>query len=441
MHILFLTDNFPPDVNAPASRTHEHCRVWVQAGHQVTVLTTAPNFPRGKLYPGYRNRLWQRETMDGITVIRVWTYIAPNRGVNRRTLDYLSFMVGAILGACRVRKPDVVVGTSPQFFTTCGAWAVSVLKGCPFVFELRDLWPASIHAVGAIKASLPLRLIEKMELFLYDRAARVVAVTKAYRRNLIDRGVDGRKISVVTNGVCLRRYQPNQSTGRTLRRQLGLDENTFIAGYIGTLGMAHHLETVLRAARLVQDQVGARIQFILMGDGARRDELRETALKLGVNNVLFLEPVSKDDVVGYWNMLNVSIIHVANNPLFESVIPSKLFECMAMGVPVLHGLRGESADIVRETGCGETFEPGNAQQLAERVRALSTNPEALARYSAAGIVASQHYGRRDRALAMLKVLEQAHGSTVPLLASPPDIDDDEVMLSSAKVQRDRRGRH
>ncbi|MEY4171107.1 MAG: hypothetical protein RLZ94_2180, partial [Actinomycetota bacterium] len=151
MHILFLTDNFPPEVNAPASRTFEHCREWVKAGHRVTVITGAPNFPKGKVFPGYRNRLWQSEQMDGIRVVRVWTYVTANEGFARRVLDYLSFMVSAVFGAIFVRKVDLVIGTSPQFFTAVGAWIVSVMKWRPFVFELRDLWPESIKVVGAMK--------------------------------------------------------------------------------------------------------------------------------------------------------------------------------------------------------------------------------------------------------------------------------------------------
>lgn len=170
MHILFLTDNFPPEVNAPASRTLEHCRQWAAAGHRVTVVTGFPNFPSGRIFPGYRNRLWQRETMSGVEVIRVWTYISPNEGFFRRVLDYLSFMLTATLAGLFVRNVDVVIGTSPQFFTACAAHAVAVLKRRPFVFELRDLWPESIRAVGAMRDSAFLRLMEKVELYLYRRA-------------------------------------------------------------------------------------------------------------------------------------------------------------------------------------------------------------------------------------------------------------------------------
>ncbi len=133
MHILFLTDNFPPEVNAPASRTHEHCRLWAASGHRVTVITCAPNFPKGRVFDGYRNAVWQQEMMDGIHVIRVWSYITANEGFSRRVLDYMSFMLTATLASLFVRRVDVVIGTSPQFFTACAAWLVGALKRVPFI--------------------------------------------------------------------------------------------------------------------------------------------------------------------------------------------------------------------------------------------------------------------------------------------------------------------
>ena len=232
MHILFLTDNFPPEVNAPASRTFEHCREWVKHGQRVTVITGAPNFPKGKVFEGYKNKLWQTEEMDGIRVIRVWTYITANEGFQRRVLDYISYMVSAVIAAFFVGKVDIVVGTSPQFFTAVAAWVVSVYKRRPFVFELRDLWPESIRVVGAMKDSWALRMLERLELFLYRRAFRIISVTHAFKKNLISRGIKGDKIHVVTNGVDVSRFIP-QTRDAMLVKDMGF-EGRFIAGYIGT---------------------------------------------------------------------------------------------------------------------------------------------------------------------------------------------------------------
>jgi len=325
MHILFLTDNFPPEVNAPASRTFEHCREWVRAGHEVTVITCAPNFPQGRVYEGYRNRLWQTEEMEGIRVVRVWTYITANEGFARRILDYTSYMVAAVLAAPFVRGVDVVVATSPLLFTAMAGYAAGVQHRAPFVFELRDIWPESIKAVGAMGDSWIIRFFEKIEMFLYRKAARIVSVTDSFRQTLIRRGVDGAKIEVVTNGVDVSRFKPMPKDA-DLVREYGL-EGKFVAGYIGTHGMAHALETVLEAAERVRKLPGGdRFRFILLGHGARKEHLRRQAGEMGLDNVIFIDSVPKEEVVRYWSLLDVSIIHLKRTPLFTTVIPSKLFD-------------------------------------------------------------------------------------------------------------------
>ncbi len=410
MHILFLTDNFPPEVNAPASRTFEHCREWVRVGHRVTVITGAPNFPKGKVFTGYRNRLWQRETIEGIQVVRVWTYITANEGFARRTLDYLSFMVTGFLAGLIQRRPDVIVGTSPQFFTNCAAWMLSVFRWRPFVFELRDLWPESIKTVGAMKDSAILRLLERLELFLYRRAAAVVAVTESFRRNLVSRGIDPSKITVVLNGVDLSRFHP-LARDPELAERFGL-AGKFVLGYIGTHGMAHALETILETAYRVKElPEGANVRFVLLGDGARKQALKETADRMGLDNVVFLDTVPKADVPRYWSLLDVSIIHLKKRNEFTKVIPSKLFECMGMGIPVLHGVAGESADIVEREGVGLVFEPENVDALCEGLLRLERDHSLYRQMKAQSLKATSRYDRTARAREMLAVLERVAAST------------------------------
>lgn len=407
MHILFLSDNFPPEVNAPASRTFEHCREWVNAGHRVTVITGAPNFPKGKLYPGYRNRLMARETMEGIEVVRVWTYITANEGFVRRSLDYLSFMASAVLAAPRVKDIDVVVATSPQFFTACAGRVVGAMKRRPFVFELRDLWPESIKAVGAASDGLLLRTLERLELSLYRGAAAVVSVTHAFRDRLIARGVDAAKIHVVTNGADLSRYAP-RPRDEALAAELGLT-GKFIVGYVGTHGMAHALETILEAADRLRDH--PEIAFLFLGDGASKAALKARAEALKLTSVTFVDSVSKDQVSRYWSLLDASVIHLRKTELFTTVIPSKLFECMAMGLPVLHGVAGESAEIVRQAGCGDVFEPENADQLVQAILALVSDPARRASLAEQGPRAAQLYDRKALAARMLTVLGEVVGSS------------------------------
>lgn len=404
MHILFLTDNFPPEVNAPASRTFEHCREWVKAGHQVTVITGAPNFPKGKVFDGYSNKLWQIEAIDGIRVIRVWTYVTANEGFAKRTFDYLSFMASGFWASLFVRRVDVVVGTSPQFFTVCAAYVSGLVKRVPWVFELRDIWPESIRVVGAMRESKALDLLERLELFLYRKTDAIVSVTNAFRDALIKRGVNSAKISVVTNGVDLTRFAP-RAKDADLLAEIGL-EGKFVAGYIGTHGLAHALNTILdAAAQLKSEPGGDRFAFILLGDGANKSALKARASLEGLDNVIFVDSVPKDEVARYWSLLDASIIHLKRDPLFKTVIPSKLFECMGMAIPVLHGVEGESAEIVEREKVGICFEPENEFALVAGLYQLADDAELYARLKAAGPDSALRYDRSELARKMLGILE------------------------------------
>lgn len=404
MHILFFTDNFPPEVNAPATRTFEHCREWVRAGHRVTVITCAPNFPQGRVHPGYRNRLWQWETIDAIDVLRVWSYITSNEGFLKRTIDYASFMMTSAPASLFVRNVDLIVATSPQLFAPCAALASGFIKRRPYVFELRDLWPESIKAVGAMRNTRILGALERLEMFLYRRSAHIVAVTNSFKQNLVERGIAADKISVVKNGVDLSRFKPRPRHAEHSRK-LGLD-GRIVAGYVGTHGMAHGLTTLLDAAKLLQDTPGCSdIRILLLGDGAEKPALQQRSQDLHLANVIFLPSVPRSEVADYWSLLDIAIIHLKRAPLFETVIPSKLFECMAMGLPVLHGVAGESAGIVEREGCGLTFPPEDAGALAEDIKRLAFDPEARAAMAKRARAASARYDRAAQATNMLAILE------------------------------------
>lgn len=407
MHILFLTDNFPPEVNAPASRTFEHCREWVKSGVQVTIITCAPNFPKGEVFSGYKNSLWSTEFIDGVRVIRVWTYIAKNEGFLKRICDYISFMVSASVAALFVKKIDLVVGTSPQFFTACAAAIVSRFKRIPWVFELRDIWPESIKAVGAMGDSFLMRQLEKLELFLYRDCKKIIAVTYAFKSSLIDRGISPDKIEVVTNGVDLSNYSPREKDSE-LVGSLGL-QGCFVAGYIGTHGLAHGLEALLNAAeRLKSISEGRDVKFLFLGDGARKKDLVIDAKSRNLDNVLFLDSVSKELVSRYWSLLDVSIIHLKKTDLFNSVIPSKLFECMGMGIPVLHGVPGESAEIVRGEGVGIAFASDDDEALADALLMMKSDTEAYQGFRSRCLEGALKYNRRNLALKMLDILKKVN---------------------------------
>jgi glycosyltransferase involved in cell wall biosynthesis len=343
--------------------------------------------------------------MVGIRVIRVWSYMTGNEGFALRILDFMSFMLSGFIAALIVRKPDVIVGTSPQFFTAVAAWAAGAVKRKPFVFELRDIWPESIRAVGAMEQSRALDLLQQMELFLYRRAAAVVSVTHSFKRNLVARGIAGDKIHVVTNGVDNGRFHqmPKDSA---LAAELNV-EGCFVAGYIGTHGMAHALDTLLDAAAILQDDPQTQhIRILFLGHGAARDELMVRAADMGLTNVIFRASVPRDAVPGYWSLLDVALIHLRRTELFTTVIPSKMFECMGMGIPIILGVKGEAADIIGQSGAGTIIEPENSLQLAEQLKFLSGEPQLLKEMSSAGVVAAKTYDRAALAQSMLAILQK-----------------------------------
>lgn len=401
MRILFLSDNFPPEGNAPAARVYEHALRWVRSGHQVTVITCAPNFPEGRVYSGYRNEFRAVEWLDGIRVVRVKTFIAANEGHLRRTLDYASFMLSGFAAGLVEPRPDVLVATSPQFFCAVGGYALAALRGLPFVFELRDLWPASIVAVGAMKKSLPITLLEKLELFLYRKADAIVSVTRSFQDDLVRRGIPHEKIHVVINGVDLERYS---ALPRDLQLANAYDlEGRFVVGYLGTHGMAHALEKVLEAAERLRHR--SDVVFLFAGGGAELPKLEAMVVERGLHNVRVLRRQPKELMPRLWSLCDLALVPLRDTPVFSTVIPSKLFECMGMGVPVVMSLPpGEATRLVEETGVGVCVPPENPDELARAIVSLAHDRSRLAALREASVAAARHFSRDAQAKLMEHVL-------------------------------------
>ena len=407
MRIVFFSHYFPPEGNAPASRTYEHCRRWVAAGHDVTVITCTPNVPDGVVYKGYRNRLKpQRETIEGVKVLRTWTYVAANSGGAKRILNYVSYMFSAVicfLFLCR--RPDVIVATSPQFF--CG-WAgviASRLKWCPFVLEIRDIWPESIATVGAMKDGFILWLLAVMERMMYRSAAHIVTVGYGYRDNILSKVDCKDRISVVTNGVDLELF--SCSPGFSKFRESYELQDKFVCSYVGTIGMAHGLSVVVRAAVELKRLKREDIVFCLVGDGASRKAVAEEAESAGVSSMIRMTGLlPKSEIPGVLSGSDCLLIHLKKTDLFQTVIPSKMFEAMAMNRPLIMGVQGESAEIVSRSRSGILIEPENDAELVEALIKLTTSEQSYVSYSSGGRkFVSEHYSRDVLAESMLRILE------------------------------------
>ena len=407
LNILFLTDNFPPERNVPAMRTWEHVSRWVKDGHQVTVITTAPNFPQGKPLAGYKNHWYFKEDMGGGKVIRVKSYIAANEGFLKRILDYVSFMVTGGIAAMFQRRPDILISTSPQFFCAVAGWIVSRLRRLPWIFELRDLWPASIVAVGAMKEGLLIRMLYWIEMSMYRASDRVIAVTKGLRQDLVDRGIPGDKVVVVRNGADTNRFTPRPKDP-ALVEKLGL-QGKFVVGYYGTIGMGAGVQTAVDAGAILRDRDD--IVIMLAGAGAEYADVEKSIKEQGLTNVKLLPPFDQSEMPAVWSLLDAAIVMMKDRPLFKATISSKTFEALAMGMPVIMSLpAGEATGLVDEYGFGINVRPENPQDMAAAIQRLADNPELKAELGRKALEASKDFSRERSAGLVMDVVQDVMAS-------------------------------
>lgn len=402
MRILFFSEQFWPETNAPAIHVHERARIWVRLGHSVTVMTSAPNFPEGRLFGGYRNAWRQVGWVDGIKVVRVKTFISPNRGMIRRVLDYSSYFLSALAQSFREEPADVVVSTSPQLFVPVAGLLHAWWRDLPHVFELRDLWPASIIAVGAAQPGVVIRLLERLELRLYRQSNRVLSFTESFRQDLIRRGIAGDCIELTPNGTDLDLFHPRPKDPE-LECALGL-KGRFVVGYIGTLGMAHGLGSVLEAAKQSE---GLPITFVLAGPGAAKEELEQQAGAMGLTNVVFLSRQPREAMPALWSLCDLALVALKDTEVFRTVIPSKMYEAMAMGLPIcFSGPEGEASQFVLGHHAGMAIPPEDSTALASAVSRFFLDPVLREGARQGAECARAGFSREAQAAQTLAILEQ-----------------------------------
>jgi glycosyltransferase involved in cell wall biosynthesis len=367
MNILYISQYFPPEMGAPSARVSELARYWARLGHRVTVLTGFPNHPTGVIHPEYRSafrQLVKRETMDGVSVVRTWLLPFPNRKAHERILNYLSFCLSASLAGTFLSRPDVVIATTPQLFVGLSGWWVSRVKRVPFILEVRDLWPDSITASGMGKEdSWPIKAIRSLAGFLYRSSQNIVVVTPAFKEDLVSKwNTPPEKISIVENGVETDLFTPDGG-GAADKRSIGL-EGRFVVSYIGTLGLAHGLNTVLQAAAHLQ-RVLPEITFLFVGEGADKKRLVSLAQEKGISNVIFLPQQPRERVPSMIRASDVCLVMLRKAEVFKTVIPTKMLEFMACGSPVVLGVDGQARKVLEEAKGGLFVEPEDAGMLTE----------------------------------------------------------------------------
>lgn len=379
MKILYVSQYFPPEMGAPAARAAELSRHWAAAGHEVTVLTGFPNHPTGVVPPDYRRkfrRLVVREKTGGVNVVRSWLLPFPNRKAYERMLNYTSFCLSAAGTGLFLSRPHVVIGTSPQLLVALAGWWLARCKRVPFVFEVRDLWPESLAAVGLGQSnSLLHRALAKIAGFLYRRSECVVVVTPAFQDYLVKNWrVPREKISVIENGVETKLFAPLAEEAATaLRRELGA-EGRFVVSYIGTMGMAHGLETILAAAAQLQSE-NPEVVFLMIGEGADKERITGLARGRGLNNLRFIDQQPREQIPSYICASDICLVLLKKTDLFKTVIPTKMLEFMSCARPIILGVEGQARAILEEARAGIVIEPENSEALVKAIRHLAANRE------------------------------------------------------------------
>tara|TARA_B100001057_G_C22855061_1_gene952381 strand:- start:34 stop:1251 length:1218 start_codon:yes stop_codon:yes gene_type:complete len=402
MRILFLSDNFYPEVNAPASRTYENSKVWVKQGYSVTVITCFPNFPGGVLYSGYSNKLYSVEYIDGIRVIRVWSYITANKGFFRRILDYLSFFLSSFIAGLFV-KCDIIIATSPQFFTSISGFLLSKIKFKPWVMEVRDLWPDSIIAVGYLsRSNIIFKLLKIIENKLYRSSNVIISLTQSFKHKFIySHNINSKKIGVFTNGVDRSSISFNHHKINKIKDDLDLNGKIIIT-YIGTIGMAHGLKFIVETIIKMNN---SSIVFVFVGDGSEKEILVKKVKKSGVSNILFINSLPKTEIYNYIKLSDLALVNLKKNDEFKNVIPSKIFENVALKTPVLLGVEGEAKELIENYGVGVAFKPESEREFIASIdKALELKLDTNYENNCERMI--EDYDRKKIAERMIKFIEK-----------------------------------
>jgi glycosyltransferase involved in cell wall biosynthesis len=391
MQIYYIIHYFPPELNGGATRASELAKLWSMAGHQVTILTGFPNHPNGVIPEGYRGKWFMEESVDGYQVRRTFVYATPNKGSFKRILNHISLAISSVLGSLFKARPDVIIASSPPLFLGISGYILSKLKRVPYIFEVRDIWPQQAVDLEMLRNRHVIRAMEALEFFLYKHAAKVVGVAQSTKLELTERGLEPEKIEIVFNGTDLEKFSPGQAD-MALKEQLGLQDK-FVVSYIGTIGLSQGLAVLVEVAKSLEREY-ADIHFLVIGDGAQRDKLLAMRDEMGLQNMTFLPPQPRSIVPDLYRLSDITVVALRDVPLFKSTIPSKIFEIMSCGTPMILAVDGEARRIVSEAGGGICISPEDSAAMAEAISRLYNEPTLLSQVAVHGrAYVRAHYDR------------------------------------------------
>lgn len=372
MKINLICQYCPPEIGAPQARLSEMAKEWVHAGHSVTYLTGFPNHPTGIIPKEYRGKIFKVESQDGVKIWRHWLYATPNEGFLKKIFAHITFAASIILlSLFRGPKPDVIIVSSPNFFSVISAYIMSRVRRVPYIFEVRDLWPGIFIDLGVLKNKTLIKLLEKIELFLYKKASLVVPVTNRFADNIVNRGISPEKVKVITNGVDLDFYKPG-FVDINFRKKIGVPTDAFVVMYLGAHGISHGLSSVLDAAEKLQTQ---GVHFLFVGEGAEKSKLVSIANTKGLSNITFVQGQPKQQILNFYSAADACLVTLRNVDGLSTFIPSKMFEIMGCGKPIVAALRGEAAEIFERSSAAAIVSPEDSSRLAATVVALKNDTE------------------------------------------------------------------
>jgi glycosyltransferase involved in cell wall biosynthesis len=402
LRVTFLTHYFPPEVGPAQTRLHELAKRLIAAGEAVTVVTGFPNYPAGEIFPGYHGKRFMEDSYDGIRVLRTWVFATRSRGFMGRLLNYFSFPIFSLLAVRRLGPTDIIYVQSPPLFTGLAALWFSRLKRAPFIFNVSDIWPQSAVELGMLRNRFAIRLAELLEHRIYRRATRITVATPGILERLVARGVPRDKIFLLTNGVDTAAYNVT-SPDRELAQRLGLDGHKVFM-YAGLHGLAQGLDVILEAAKLTHNP---DVLYVLVGDGADKAALVAKAEAEKIANVRFLPIQPTSSLPALLNLAYATVIPLRRLDLFKAALPSKLFDSMAAGRPIVAPLWGEAAALVEAAACGLVVEPEDARAVQEAVEKLAADPALAHKLGEQGRrYVVEHFNRDDIAKRLIKLLEE-----------------------------------
>ncbi len=405
MKIVVICHYFPPEIGAPSARLYEMSKRWVELGNEVHVVTCFPNHPTGIIPDEYKGMKYKLENMDGIHVHRNYVYATPNKGFIKKTLGHISFMFSSVFFSMKkIDRPDVIITSSPTFFSIFSGYWYSLRKKADFVLEIRDLWPAAMIELGVMKEGFVTKVLEKMELFFYRKSKKLIMVTQSFKENVINRGISGDKVHVITNGVNQELFYP-KGKNQELINKYNLQDK-FVISYVGAHGISQNLSTILEVAKKLRTY--KNIEFVFVGEGAEKDKLKQIVREEELTNVQFIDAQPKEAIPEFYNASDLCLIPLKNIELFKTFIPSKMFEIMACGVPIVASLEGEAAQILEDSKAALVVQPDNPNEIAAAIEELIKDKEKYSQMKANGPeFVEKNYSRSKLAERYLELINNA----------------------------------